>query len=128
MFGLGVAAFFIVGETSDGDKVDRSAALAEFTAAYPELMVASGEIREFDLVAEPTTAELADGLDVEVWAYNGTVPGPELRIELGDTVVVNLDNRLPQATSIHWHGVRVPNAMDGAVSYTHLTLPTIYSV
>ena len=111
--GLGVAAFFIVGETSGGDKVDRSAALADFSAAYPASIVASGEVREFGLVAEPTRATLAEGLEVEVWAYNGTVPGPELRIELGDTVVVNLDNRLPQATSIHWHGVRVPNAMDG---------------
>ncbi len=48
-----------------------------------------------------------------MWAYNGTVPGPALRVSLGDTVRVSFRNDLDAATTIHWHGIRVPNDMDG---------------
>ena len=50
---------------------------------------------------------------VRVWGYNGQMPGPELRVREGDTVRVTLRNQLPVPTTIHWHGVNVPNAMDG---------------
>mgnify|MGYP006258681713 CR=1 FL=1 len=117
---VGIAAvLFLAGRsgpglsTSIGIDSGRTAEIEAFAAAYPVSLEPSGVVHEFDLVAAPSTLEVADGLDVEVWSYNGTVPGPELRVQLGDTVVVNLDNQLPQATSIHWHGVRVPNAMDG---------------
>ncbi|TXL07756.1 copper oxidase [Methylococcaceae bacterium CS1] len=53
-----------------------------------------------------------------VWAYNGMVPGPVIRIKLGETLQLKLTNNLPQATTIHWHGVRVPNAMDGVPGVT----------
>lgn len=65
---------------------------------------------------------MIDGAPLRVWAYNGTVPGPTLRIWLGETLRVNFTNRLPQETTIHWHGVRVPNAMDGV---PHATQPPI---
>lgn len=48
-----------------------------------------------------------------MWTYNGQVPGPEIRIQLGDTIRATLVNGLPEATTIHWHGIRVPNDMDG---------------
>ena len=67
----------------------------------------------FDLVAKPTTLPLIDGAPLNVWAYNGQVPGPTLRVRLGDTLRVRLENELPQPTTIHWHGLRVPNGMDG---------------
>jgi FtsP/CotA-like multicopper oxidase with cupredoxin domain len=53
-----------------------------------------------------------------VWAYEGTVPGPEIRVRQGDRLRVSVENRLPQETTVHWHGVRTPNAMDGV---PHLT-------
>jgi FtsP/CotA-like multicopper oxidase with cupredoxin domain len=53
-----------------------------------------------------------------LWTYNGTVPGPELRVTQGDRVQVTLVNQLPDATTIHWHGVRLPNAEDGAAGVT----------
>ncbi len=56
--------------------------------------------------------------DVQVWAYNGQVPGPEIRVRQGDRLRVVVDNGLDEETTIHWHGVRVPNAMDGV---PHLT-------
>jgi len=55
---------------------------------------------------------------VDVWNYNGAVPGPELRVRQGDRLRVTLQNELAEGTTIHWHGVRVPNAMDGV---PHLT-------
>lgn len=53
-----------------------------------------------------------------VWSYNGTVPGPEIRARQGDRIRVAVENRLREETTVHWHGVRVPNAMDGV---PHLT-------
>jgi FtsP/CotA-like multicopper oxidase with cupredoxin domain len=54
----------------------------------------------------------------QAWAYNGSVPGPEIRVTQGDRVRVTLVNRLPDATSIHWHGIRLPNAEDGVAGIT----------
>src|SRR5262249_42501338 len=64
---------------------------------------------------EARTAQL-DGS--EVWTYNGSVPGPELRVTEGDRVRITLTNHLPAATSIHWHGLRLPNAEDGVAGVT----------
>jgi FtsP/CotA-like multicopper oxidase with cupredoxin domain len=79
-------------------------------------------VREFDITAAEATLSLVDGTAMRVWAYNGSVPGPVLRVHLGDTVRVRFRNTLPQPTTIHWHGVRVPNAMDGV---PHATQPPI---
>lgn len=56
------------------------------------------------------------------WGYNGSVPGPVLRARRGDTLRIVVDNGLDQATTVHWHGLRVPNAMDGV---PHVTQPPI---
>jgi plastocyanin len=72
-------------------------------------------LREFTLTAEEIDWELAPGTTVRAWAYNGQVPGPELRVREGELVRVKLVNRLPVGTTIHWHGVDVPPAMDGPV-------------
>lgn len=87
--------------------------LREFDGSYPRLATANGNIRTFDIVAAPSQVALADHALTQVWAYNGSIPGPELRVRLGDTLRVRFTNHLPQATTIHWHGVRVPNDMDG---------------
>lgn len=54
----------------------------------------------------------------EVWCYNGTVPGPELRFRQGDTARIVVTNQLADPTTVHWHGLRVPNAMDGVPDVT----------
>lgn len=71
--------------------------------------------REFRLVAAPGRAPLAGaGLpETAVWAYSGQIPGPEIRVRQGDRLRILVENRLPDETSVHWHGVRVPNPMDG---------------
>lgn len=56
--------------------------------------------------------------DTAVWAYNGSLPGPVLRVAQNDRLRVRLQNRLPQDTTIHWHGIRLPNAMDGVPGLT----------
>lgn len=87
--------------------------LNEFTGAYPVSARPNGTVRTFDVVAAPARVSLAGGVATEVWAYNGQVPGPQLRVRMGETVRVRFTNHLPQATTIHWHGVRLPNDMDG---------------
>jgi FtsP/CotA-like multicopper oxidase with cupredoxin domain len=65
------------------------------------------------LTAAPVTWDVAPNVTMSAWAYNGTVPGPVLRYHQGDSVRVTLVNNLPEATTIHWHGIAVPNGMDG---------------
>jgi FtsP/CotA-like multicopper oxidase with cupredoxin domain len=60
--------------------------------------------------------------DTHVWAYNGGLPGPELRVPQGARLTVAVENGLEQGTTVHWHGLRLPNAMDGV---GHLTQPPI---
>lgn len=96
---------------------------AELAKAYPADAPAITDTVKFDLKAAPTSIPMLDGRALDVWAYNGTVPGPVLRVELGEEVVVNLTNDLPQPTTIHWHGVRVPNAMDGVPGVTQDPIP-----
>ncbi len=64
------------------------------------------------------TAEVAylPGKPVTAWTYEGRIPGPMLKANVGDRVIVHFTNQLPEATTIHWHGIRVPNAMDGVTA------------
>lgn len=78
----------------------------------------TGELREFQLVAQEAEWEIAPGVVVPAISYNGQVPGPTIRVTEGDTLRVTLTNELDQATSIHWHGLHVPNDMDGVVPYS----------
>jgi len=97
--------------------------LAEFADAYPAESRAPDATRVFDLVAAPATLTLLDGRPLQVWAYNGQVPGPTFRVRVGERVRVTLSNRLPVETTVHWHGVRVPNPMDGAAGVTQQPVP-----
>jgi FtsP/CotA-like multicopper oxidase with cupredoxin domain len=96
---------------------------AELGRALPKRAHASGHVVEFDLVAAPAELSLVDGRRLRVWAYNGQVPGPTFKVRLGDTVRVRFTNRLPQETTVHWHGVRVPNGMDGVPNLTQPPIP-----
>ncbi len=69
------------------------------------------------LEAAPLTVEFQPGVPTEVWAYNGSFPGPLIEANQGDRIIVDFINNLPEETTIHWHGVRLSNENDG----THLT-------
>src|SRR5215207_9044628 len=71
------------------------------------------QLREFTLVASEIDWEFQPGTVVKAWAYNNTLPGPEIRVKEGDTVRITLVNYLPVPTSTHWHGLNVPPEMDG---------------
>src|SRR5258708_33042788 len=73
------------------------------------------------LVAGPGRAALAGAPypDTAVWCYSGRGPGPELRLRQGDRMQIIVENRLPEEKTVHWHGVRGPNAMDGAPAVAH---------
>jgi FtsP/CotA-like multicopper oxidase with cupredoxin domain len=79
-------------------------------------------IKEFHLVAEPVIREIAPGMKAHLWGYNGQSPGPTIEVVEGDRVRIFVTNRLSEQTSIHWHGQRLPNGMDGV---TGLTQPPI---
>jgi FtsP/CotA-like multicopper oxidase with cupredoxin domain len=79
-------------------------------------------IKEFHLVAEPVVREIAPGMKANLWGYNGTSPGPTIEAVEGDRVRIFVTNKLPEVTSIHWHGLLVPSGMDGV---TGLTQPPI---
>ncbi|HEX2543174.1 MAG TPA: copper oxidase [Caldimonas sp.] len=79
-------------------------------------------VKEFHLVAEPVVREMAPGFKAHLWGYNGQSPGPTIEVVEGDRVRLFVTNKLPEHTSIHWHGQRLPNGMDGV---TGLTQPGI---
>lgn len=117
-----VVAFMLLAAGRAAGETREDALVAEFLGSYPVEASPTGTVREFELVARETETVLVDRIRTRVWAYNDRVPGPTLRIRLGETLRVRFTNRLPQATTIHWHGVRVPNGMDGV---PHATQPPI---
>lgn len=78
----------------------------------------NGDWKEFHLVAEPVVREIAPGMQAHLWGYNGQSPGPTIEAVEGDKVRIFVTNRLPEHTTIHWHGMLVPNGMDGVGGLT----------
>jgi FtsP/CotA-like multicopper oxidase with cupredoxin domain len=76
-------------------------------------------VREFRFSESPARVNLGRGPDFIAWTYNGQVPGPEIRVKEGEIIRVILKNFLPEGTTIHWHGLPVPNSMDGVPDVTH---------
>lgn len=74
--------------------------------------------KRFELTAKITDWEIEPGKLVKAWTYNGTVPGPTIRVADGDRIEVVLKNALPESTAIHFHGLRTPNSMDGVPDIT----------
>jgi len=75
-------------------------------------------VKEFHLVAEPVVREMAPGFKAHLWGYNGQSPGPTIEVVEGDRVRIFVTNRLPEHTTVHWHGQRLPNGMDGVAGLT----------
>ncbi len=112
---------------TDWEEMDRL--MAESVAAYPaetegvggqllEPTVLPDGTKEFDLTAEVVEWEVEPGKLVEAWTYNGTVPAPTIKVDVGDKVRVNVQNDLPISTDVHWHGLHLPNDQDGVAPIT----------
>ena len=74
--------------------------------------------KQFELTAAVTPWEVSPGEFVDAWTYNGVVPGPQIKVDVGDKVQVILHNETPMGTDIHWHGIHTPNDQDGVSPYT----------
>src|SRR5256886_14435279 len=70
-------------------------------------------VKVFHLVAEQVKREIAPGMVINVWGYNGQTPGPTIEAVEGDRVRILVTNKLPEPTAVHWHGVILPSGMDG---------------
>jgi manganese oxidase len=75
-------------------------------------------VKEFHLVAEPVVREIAPGMKANLWGYNGQSPGPTIEAVEGDRIRIFVTNKLPEVTSVHWHGVLLPSGMDGVAGLT----------
>jgi len=125
---LGWVAWLIACSSPKGDesdKGDKGAAILQPAGWDAELRVAVAQdlspdphVFETNLTASIAQLEILDGIQTEVFAYNGSVPGPEIRVAKGDRVIVHFTNELPEPTTVHWHGVRVPNHVDGVPGVT----------
>ncbi len=79
-------------------------------------------MRDFAVTAAPLTIDLG-GLPATTWGYNGSVPGPEIRLRAGDVLRARFTNNLPEPTTVHWHGVALRNDMDGVPELTQANVP-----
>jgi FtsP/CotA-like multicopper oxidase with cupredoxin domain len=126
----GAAALAGGAEALDGKEADVAAstpAATEVGADYVPVVTPNGStlpyktvdgVKVFHLVAEEVNNEFAKGLVARCWGYNGSTPGPTIETVEGDRVRFYVTNRLPEATSVHWHGIRLPNGMDGVNGLT----------
>ncbi len=80
-------------------------------------------VKVFHLIAETCKHEVAPGMIINAWCYNGQTPGPTIEAVEGDRVKILVTNKLPEATAVHWHGVILPSGMDGVQGLTQKGIP-----
>ena len=79
--------------------------------------------KEFHLIAEPVVREISPGMKANLWGYNGQSPGPTIECVEGDKVRIFVTNKLPEHTTVHWHGILLPNGMDGVGGLNQPQIP-----
>ena len=104
---IAAALAFITGPATAHDK-------EAFGLQVAEDINSDSDIVEINLEAREDYVEIEPGISTKVYTYNGSVPGPLIRARVGDTLIVHFTNNLPEPTTIHWHGLRLPADMDGA--------------
>jgi FtsP/CotA-like multicopper oxidase with cupredoxin domain len=101
-----------------------SAAAADYQQAYEQAEPDAGRsVIRLELEAREGDWQFTSGRATRVWAFNGQVPGPFIEAHVGDVLEVRLTNRLPEPTTLHWHGLRLPAAMDGTDMVQHPVMP-----
>ncbi len=103
----------------------KRAGAAGLVAAMPGFSLAEDGDAVFELTARSGPRRLygPEGRASELWLYNGSLPGPEIRVRQGERVRVRFRNELDEPTSVHWHGIRIDNAMDGVAGLTQEPVP-----
>jgi FtsP/CotA-like multicopper oxidase with cupredoxin domain len=96
------------------------AGLAAAAALPRAARAATAPAKEIDLTVAPGRVSLVGAAHpaTNVWCYDNRIPGPEIRVRQGDPTRIIVQNRLPEDTTVHWHGIRLPNAMDGVPGLT----------
>jgi FtsP/CotA-like multicopper oxidase with cupredoxin domain len=82
-----------------------------------------GRVKAFRLTVEPCQHEIAPGMVINAWCYNGRTPGPTIEAVEGDRVRIYVTNRLPESTAVHWHGLLLPSGMDGVQGLSQKGIP-----
>ena len=110
----------LTGSTSRRGLLQEAGAALAFASRFRSPPALGAETGEYRLTAAPARSVLlgADGPEVDIWAYNGHTPGPILPVRQGTPARILVSNALDQDTTVHWHGVRLPNAMDGVPGLT----------
>ena len=106
---------------SAGAKVNYRPVVTPNGSSLPWVM--KNGVKEFHLIAEPVKREFAPGMMVNCWGYNGQTPGPTIEAVEGDRVRILVTNKLPEPTTVHWHGFILPNGMDGVGGVTQKHIP-----
>jgi FtsP/CotA-like multicopper oxidase with cupredoxin domain len=88
-----------------------------------EPTVLSDGTKQFEITAAVTEFEVEPGKVVDAWTYNGQVPGPVIKVDVGDKVAIVVHNELPMATDVHFHGIRTPFEADGVAPITQEAIP-----
>jgi bilirubin oxidase len=114
---VGVVSLLAVPHAASTPARATSAAPAAETMASPPLLRNTSQtpgVVEMDLTAAPSQVEMVPGKPSTAWAYNGTVPGPTIELHEGDSVKIHFHNKLPEKTTVHWHGLHIPAGADGS--------------
>jgi FtsP/CotA-like multicopper oxidase with cupredoxin domain len=82
-----------------------------------------GATKVFRLTAEPVRRKIAPFKTIDTWGYNGSCPGPTIQIQQGDRVRIIFENKLPESTTVHWHGLEVPIEQDGVPYISQKPIP-----
>ncbi len=129
-FGLG-AGFFSAAKLASSQHVHterdsgppRQSALTQTPDLKDMPFTIDNGVKVFNLIAEPVRQQIAPDKTVDLWGFNGSSPGPTIQITQGDRVRIIVDNRLPEPTSMHWHGFEIPMAMDGGPGISQDPIP-----
>ena len=128
LMGAGVAVTALPGGNADGAQAPATSRTAASTQATPgRVTTLNGRsldwrmvdgAKEYHLIASEFEHEFAPGCKARCWGYNGSTPGPTIEAVEGDRVRILVTNNLPEPTSVHWHGILLPNGMDGVSGLT----------
>jgi len=118
---LFIAALLVAGRIAGTTAAEYTPVITPNGNTLPWVM--KDGVKEFHLIAEPIKREFAPGMVVNAWGYNGQTPGPTIEAVEGDRVRILVTNHLREPTSVHWHGLFVPNGMDGVIGLTQKPIP-----
>ncbi len=120
MTGTFAAGTVAMGALAPASLLARAASADPSRFPLPLAPTMSGDVKEFELYIDIVQHELAPGMTIHTLAFNGSVPGPEIRVQRGDKVRVLFENRTDLNHTIHWHGLYVPWRMDGVPYVTQM--------